>query len=126
MVGPLQYFEQDPNGKGRGPGWYYHRGKGYYSKYEVGEDSREANIKAKHKARNPFYAHTGDGFRKLKPSYRTKALLSSKKVPPIGLQYKLDAKTPKPRKRRYSVDSNYDQNITINKKRGRKGRNQLR
>ena len=33
MVGPLKYYRRDPNGKGRGPGYYYHRGHGYYSKF---------------------------------------------------------------------------------------------
>ena len=33
MVGPLKRFRRDPNRKGRGAGLYYHRGKGYYSKW---------------------------------------------------------------------------------------------
>lgn len=33
MVGALEYLKIDPNKKKRGAGYYYHRGKGYYSKY---------------------------------------------------------------------------------------------
>lgn len=32
MVGRLQYFAHDPNGKSRGAGHYWHRGNGVYSK----------------------------------------------------------------------------------------------
>ncbi|MHA1829043.1 MAG: hypothetical protein ACTSX6_10410 [Candidatus Heimdallarchaeaceae archaeon] len=40
MVGPLKYFSHDPNGKGRGSGYYYHRGNGYYSKWRRLKDQR--------------------------------------------------------------------------------------
>jgi len=40
MVGPLIYLKKDPNKKGRGPGWYYHRGHGYYSKFGRIRDQR--------------------------------------------------------------------------------------
>jgi len=38
MPGPLEKHTKDPNEKGRGAGFYYHRGKGEYSKYNVGRD----------------------------------------------------------------------------------------
>ena len=41
MPGPLEYFKHDPNGLGRGEGWYYHRGHGYYSKYSPVRDRRK-------------------------------------------------------------------------------------
>lgn len=33
MPGRLEYFGTDPQGKGRGAGWYWHRGYGEYSKF---------------------------------------------------------------------------------------------
>lgn len=47
MPGSLRFFRQDPNNKGRGRGVYYHRGKGIFSKYEVGPNNRDSKIKAK-------------------------------------------------------------------------------
>ena len=123
VVGPLQYFDRDPNNKGRGAGWYYHRGKGYYSKYEIGENSREANIRAKNKARNPFYAHTGDDFQRMKPQYRTKLNINKKSIPPVGIQYKLNAKPSKTRRRATIKKENYT--VKLNKKRGRKGKKRI-
>ena len=38
MPGPIKRYKRDPNGKGRGPGYYYHRGKGVYSKYSGTRD----------------------------------------------------------------------------------------
>jgi hypothetical protein len=32
MVSVAKYFRADPNRKGRGEGWYYHRGNKVYSK----------------------------------------------------------------------------------------------
>lgn len=43
MVTPIKHFRKDPNGLGRGDGIYYHRGKGYYSKYSR---KRDANRKS--------------------------------------------------------------------------------
>jgi len=40
MVTSLKYFRRDPNKKGRGEGVYYHRGKGYYSKYSIERDKK--------------------------------------------------------------------------------------
>lgn len=40
MVGPLQHREYDPQGKGRGAGRYYHRGRGKWSKYTPSRDRR--------------------------------------------------------------------------------------
>ena len=65
MVTSLRYFKRDPNGKGRGEGVYYHRGKGVYSKYDI---KRDRKIKAKgwQKSRigipkKSAIRHTGDG-----------------------------------------------------------------
>ena len=33
MVTPIKQFKRDPNNLGRGAGVYYHRGKGYFSRY---------------------------------------------------------------------------------------------
>ena len=44
MVTRIKYYRKDPNDKGRGAGVYYHRGKGYYSKYSV---ERDKNKKSK-------------------------------------------------------------------------------
>jgi len=38
MPSSIKYYKRDPNGKGRGPGIYYLRGKGYYSKYSLQRD----------------------------------------------------------------------------------------
>lgn len=40
MVTPIKQFKKDPNSLGRGPGVYYHRGKGYYSKYSRTLDAK--------------------------------------------------------------------------------------
>jgi len=44
MPGPIYVMRIDPNKLGRGPGNYYHRGHGYYSKYSV---ERDKKIKAR-------------------------------------------------------------------------------
>jgi hypothetical protein len=44
MPTTLKYYKRDPNGLKRGEGLYYHRGKGYHSKYSLGRDKK---IKAK-------------------------------------------------------------------------------
>lgn len=60
MVGALQYLKKDPNGLDRGAGGYYHRGKGYYSKYSRSLDKKRTaklvNIKNK-KVRKWFTKH---------------------------------------------------------------------
>jgi len=68
MPGSLRFFREDPNKRGRGRGVYYHRGKGVFSKYEVGPNSRDSKIKAKGwrtdkigKPRNSSKLHAGDG-----------------------------------------------------------------
>jgi len=40
MPGPLLRLSRDPNRNNRGPGLYYHRGKGVYSKYTAERDSK--------------------------------------------------------------------------------------
>ena len=49
MVGPLKYFDRDPEGKGRGPGLYYHRGKGRWSKYSAWRDRKHSETKRQRK-----------------------------------------------------------------------------
>jgi hypothetical protein len=60
MVGALAYLKKDPNGKGRGEGYYYHRGKNYYAKYSRSLDKKRVakmvNIRNK-KARKWFTKH---------------------------------------------------------------------
>ena len=58
MPGPLTYFKRDPNRKGRGPGVYYHRGHGVYSKYSVPRD--EKIIAKNPPQKRKRYLHTGD------------------------------------------------------------------
>ena len=43
MVGSLKMLKRDPNGKGRGAGRYYHRGKGIWSKYSVAADRKRVS-----------------------------------------------------------------------------------
>lgn len=68
MVGPLKYYTKDPGfalgttKRPRGSGYYWHRGKGIYSKYDRDLDVKR---KATKKARNPFYAQFGDDFEAL-------------------------------------------------------------
>jgi hypothetical protein len=76
MPSPITYLKKDPNyNRGpekyrvkinRGPGEYYHRGKGWYSKYDP---KRDAKIKAKgYKIsntglpKNSPIRHAGDGY----------------------------------------------------------------
>jgi hypothetical protein len=41
MVSNLRYFRADPNpSKQRGAGYYWHRGKGIFSKYEGDQDAK--------------------------------------------------------------------------------------
>ena len=65
MPSRLVRWNKDPQGKGRGPGTYYHRGKGIYSKYSTARDSLieakgfkidKIGIPSKSKGR-----HLGDG-----------------------------------------------------------------
>jgi len=54
MPSSLKYKKKDPNRKGRGPGYYYHRGHGYWSKYSKARD-------AKRKSRGNDPRHIGTG-----------------------------------------------------------------
>lgn len=81
MVGSLNYRATDPNKKGRGAGWYWHRGNGVFSKYTgVVDSKRKAKVKrisdpkarSEAQIKNP---HTHDykaikGKRTLKRSYK--------------------------------------------------------
>jgi hypothetical protein len=70
MVGPLKRFARDPEGKGRGAGLYYHRGKGKWSKYSPQRDRRyKAPLRRKRKKSKDWrtgavgsgpYRHTHD------------------------------------------------------------------
>ena len=63
MVSMLKFFKADPQKKKhRGQGWYYHRGKGIYSKYgeRQGGYKHDGTVKAKHKYKNPLKANIGD------------------------------------------------------------------
>jgi hypothetical protein len=58
MVGPIRYHKSDPNassGFRRGPGWYYHRGRGYYSRKDDMLDKRRGG-----KVGTGIYRHTSD------------------------------------------------------------------
>lgn len=65
MVTALRYFKVDPNGLGRGTGIYYHRGHGYYSKYDIQRDynTQSTNWKVDRigTPRKSSFLHTGDG-----------------------------------------------------------------
>lgn len=41
MVTRINFFKTDPNNLNRGSGYYYHRGKGYYSKYSKDRDKQK-------------------------------------------------------------------------------------
>jgi hypothetical protein len=74
MTGKLKYYKHDPNGKGRGAGFYYHRGNHEYSKYSA---KRDAKISARHKMKsgNWRYMHTDDGtFKMPKSSVRHRTI----------------------------------------------------
>lgn len=65
MPSSLKRHLRDPNKLGRGTGLYYHRGKGYHSKYSK---DRDAKIQAKGFKIHPIglpgkakLLHTGDG-----------------------------------------------------------------
>lgn len=60
MVGGLKWYRRDPNRKGRGAGYYYHRGNNEYSKYSSQNDTHK-HAKTKIKKGNLRYRHTGDG-----------------------------------------------------------------
>lgn len=79
MTGKLKYYKHDPNGKGRGAGFYYHRGNHEYSKYSA---KRDAMIKATHKAKtgNWRYMHTEDGTYRMPKTYKRHARISAKMV----------------------------------------------
>ncbi len=72
MVVPISWKNRDPDGAGRGIGWYAYRygRKGRYSRkyhmklrYAKYEPSRDEARHAKTRVRgaNPYYPHVGDG-----------------------------------------------------------------
>jgi len=60
MVGRLKWFSRDPNGRGRGAGYYYHRGHGYYSKYSVKRDRGKRARHGDSAVGRGAYKHTHD------------------------------------------------------------------
>jgi len=58
MTGRLRRYKRDPQGKGRGAGTYYHRGKGVYSKYSARRDKKIIATRTP-QARHGYH-HTGD------------------------------------------------------------------
>ncbi len=61
MPGPKKRYKQDPDGKGRGGGLYYHRGKGKHSKYSRKRDAmRISTPKGKSRWVKKNYSHTSD------------------------------------------------------------------
>lgn len=63
MPGPLKRYEHDPEGKGRGGGLYWHRGRGEYSKYTMIVDRK---VQAKNLPQKEHgYHHTGDVFARI-------------------------------------------------------------
>lgn len=61
MVGPLVRRRRDPNRRGRGPGVYYHRGHGYYSKYSETRDILKfEGRRAKRSYGKARHRHKGD------------------------------------------------------------------
>jgi len=71
MPGNLMYKGRDPNNKKRGPGYYYHRGNGYWSKYTAEIDGNEWHPKNKTKdktlvMRAPHKADYNTGSKKMK------------------------------------------------------------
>lgn len=55
MPGPLIKHKEDPQGLGRGPGEYWHRGKGQYSKYSMARDMMRISKIRKYPAKNAKY-----------------------------------------------------------------------
>ncbi len=79
MVGGLKYYKHDPNGRGRGAGFYYHRGNGIYSLYSQERDAKQ-NSSTKIKKGNWRYMHTGDGTYRDPKSYKKDAYRATKLV----------------------------------------------
>lgn len=60
MPGSLEYKRSDPNKKGRGDGYYYHRGNGYYSKYSQERDAAKKGTKLSRMKYKKVQAHKRD------------------------------------------------------------------
>ena len=63
MVGSLKLLEADPNSKRRGKGYYYHRGKGKFSKYDEYHDAQIFHDKTETRdvvASNTWNPHKAD------------------------------------------------------------------
>ena len=59
MPGPIRHYKRDPNARGRGSGKYYHRGRGYFSKYSAKRD-KKVDSKGKDPIGEGRYRHTDD------------------------------------------------------------------
>jgi len=70
MVGPLIRREIDPNRMGRGPGEYYHRAHGYYSKANSRLDAMRDHGPMK-VGRGPYHHTTDHSDYRRAPSYPT-------------------------------------------------------
>ena len=106
MPGPLRYHAKDPNGKRRGPGYYYHRGRGIYSRKD---DSRDKRYKAQGfrglpgKIGSGVYRHTHDitgPKSRLMGLTRPRTPKPPRKLPAFIRGYKKPKKNPKKKSRR--------------------------
>lgn len=86
MVGSLNWKGSDPERKGRGAGWYWHRGKGVYSKYTGKVDSKHKakvlkirDSKTRGKAQ-VFRPHTHD-YKKIKGKRTLKTSAKGHRIP---------------------------------------------
>lgn len=60
MVSKMYYYKRDPNGQGRGAGYYYHRGRGNFSKYSAARDMAQRHSLVGHKDMSWEWQHTVD------------------------------------------------------------------
>lgn len=67
MPSPLKFLRRDPDGKGRGPGYYYYRGHPKYTHSKYSE-TRDSKIKARGysiskvgRPKSSKIKHTSDG-----------------------------------------------------------------
>lgn len=88
MVGPKFFYERDPQGLGRGRGYYYYRGKGVWSKEDKMKDFHTKT--GPMKIGKGVYDHTHDHKDyKLSPSYPTNLPhYNHRRTPRIALRRK--------------------------------------
>lgn len=81
MVGPARFYPKDPQGRGRGPGLYWHRGKGVYSKRDLDLDALRVAVKGrwKDKRQAELYPHKADFYTgRMDPKIARQALVEEK------------------------------------------------